>query len=141
MPSHEKEMIRLRADLKCLHELKNFIVDYASQNGFDEKRCNQIELAADEILTNIINYAYPEKEGDIRIICDSGEDDTLLVQIIDAGIPFNPLEVAEPDVSLALEERKVGGLGLFLARKMVDDMRYRRHSGENILTLYKKKID
>lgn len=98
-------------------------------------------MAADEILTNIINYAYPEEKGDIRVICDSDEDGALLVQIIDTGVPFNPFEVDEPDLSLGLEERKVGGLGLFLAHKMVDGIRYRRQGAENILTLYKRKTD
>ena len=139
MSTPEHDQAKLPADLEYLHDLKDFIIDYASQRGFDERECNQIELAADEILTNIISYAYPGKKGGIKVLCDTDNDGTLLVQIIDGGIPFNPLEVAEPDVSLALEERKVGGLGLFLAHKMVDHIGYRRQGGENILTLHKKK--
>jgi serine/threonine-protein kinase RsbW len=137
----KRDQLRLPADLEYLHGLKSFILDYASQKGFDKRKCHQIELAADEILTNIISYAYPEEKGDIRVICDSDEDGALLVQIIDTGVPFNPFEVDEPDLSLGLEERKVGGLGLFLAHKMVDEIRYRRQGAENILTLYKRKTD
>ncbi len=141
MSTPRQDHLRLPADLQYLHGLKNFILDYALRKGFDKRKRQQIELAADEILTNIMSYAYPEEKGDIRVICDSEEDGALLVQIIDTGVPFNPLEVDQPDVSLGLDERKVGGLGLFLVRRMVDGIRYQRQGGENILTFCKRKAD
>ncbi len=141
MSTPKQDQLILPAELEHLHSLKGFILDYALQKGFDKKRCHQVELAADEMLTNIISYAYPEERGDIRVICESDENGDLVVQIIDTGIPFNPLDVGGPDLSLGLEEREVGGLGLFLSHKMVDEIRYRREGRENILTLYKKKTD
>jgi len=135
----KRDQLRLPADLEYHHRLKKFILDYASKEGLDERQCHQIELASDEILTNIISYAYPEEKGDITVICESDQDGALLVQIIDTGLPFNPLEAGEPDLSLGVQEREMGGLGVFLARKMVDDIQYRRQEGRNIVTLYKKK--
>ncbi len=141
MSTPKRDQLRLPADLEYHHRLKNFILDYASKEGFDEKQCHQIELASDEILANIISYAYPEKKGDISVSCDSDQDGALLVQIIDTGVPFNPLEVGEPNLSLGVQEREVGGVGVFLSRKMVDEIRYCRQEGRNIVTLYKKKTD
>ena len=111
MSTPKRDQLRLPANLEYHHRLKNFILDYASKEGFDERRCHQIELASDEILANIISYAYPEEKGDISVICDSDQDGALLVQIIDTGVPFNPLEVGEPNLYLGVEERKMGGLG------------------------------
>ncbi len=137
-PPHQDE-ITLPADLKNLHAMKHFILDRAAQSGFDEAAAMQIELAADEVLTNVISYAYPDEPGDITIQCQMDKDHVFVVRIMDTGVPFNPLQVKEPDLSLSLEERKIGGLGLFLVHKMTDRVSYHREGDVNILTLYKRK--
>jgi serine/threonine-protein kinase RsbW len=131
--------ITLPADLENLPILMEFILEYADQKGFKGRECREIELAADEILTNIISYAYPERKGYITVVCEVEEKDVFCAQVMDSGIPFNPLEVKVPDISSPLEEREIGGLGLFLAGRMVDDIQYRRENGKNILTITKKK--
>lgn len=131
--------ITLPAGLENLAILMGFILECADQKGFKERECREIELAADEILTNIISYAYPEKKGYITVVCEVEEKDVFRAQVMDSGIPFNPLEVEAPDVSSPIQEREIGGLGLFLAGHMLDDIQYRRENGKNILTITKKK--
>ena len=94
-------------------------------------------LACEEIIVNIISYAYPVGvEGYIRIdvIETQGE---LCIEIEDGGIPFNPVEKEEPDITLKLEEREIGGLGIFLVLRLMDVVEYRREGGQNKLVLKK----
>lgn len=96
-----------------------------------------IRLSCEEIIVNIIRYAYPEQtDGYIGIgITDSGGE--LCISIRDGGRPFNPLENRLPDTSLALEDRDIGGLGIFLVRQMMDKVSYIHADGENRLLLIK----
>lgn len=97
----------------------------------------QFELAVEEALVNIIRYAYPQGTGliEIRFTLLSG---TVELVILDRGVPFNPLtDVAPPDLQSPVEERKEGGLGVFLIRQLIDEVRYERDDGANILTLVK----
>jgi anti-sigma regulatory factor (Ser/Thr protein kinase) len=94
-----------------------------------------IELASEEALVNIFHYAYPSKKGDVEIVCYPVTDDRFTIEIIDSGIPFNLLSAGEPVITSDLHKRKVGGLGIFLIRKVVDNIEYRREKDKNILTL------
>ena len=135
---HPPERIRLPAALGNLRALLQFIDDYGAGIGLEERSRQQVELAADEMLTNIIQYAFPERDGDITVSCSIDPLDRLSVEIVDGGIPFNPLEAESPSLHSGIEERGIGGLGILLARKEVDAMGYRRESGLNILTMYKR---
>jgi len=135
----EKERLRLAADLDNLHAFKAFIVENAGREGLDQDKCRELELAADEILTNIISYAYPEKKGDITVSC-SVDRDGFVVEIKDAGVSFNPLESREPEPAQNVEDTRVGGLGIFLVRQMVDHLQYSREDDLNVLRLYKKGL-
>lgn len=97
-----------------------------------------IRLACEEIIVNIIHYAYPDHtDGYIDItITDDGR--ALYIIISDGGKPFNPLECQRPDTSLSPEDRAIGGLGIFLVRQMMDNVSYCYNYGENKLTLVKK---
>ena len=97
----------------------------------------QIDVAIDEIFTNIASYAYSRGSGDVTVRF-SLEDRVVSVALIDSGIPFNPLAHPDPDVSLSAAERQPGGLGIFLVRKTMDDVQYRYEDGRNILTIRKK---
>ena len=99
----------------------------------------QIDVAVEEIFVNIARYAYTSGEGMARIRLDTdSEPGQMLITFIDSGIPFNPLEVREPDVTLAAHERQIGGLGIFMVRKSMDDVKYKYADNKNILTLKKK---
>lgn len=101
----------------------------------------QIDVAVDEIFSNIANYAYLEDGGTATIIADVYENDgEKYFKLIfkDGGIPFNPLDRPDPDITLGVDERQIGGLGIFMVKKTMDSVTYEYVDGCNILTLVKK---
>jgi len=99
----------------------------------------QIDIALDEILSNVAHYAYAPGTGPVTVRVGLDEATGMaLVTFIDRGVRYDPLAKEDPDVSLSVEEREVGGLGIFLVRKTMDDMRYEYADGQNILTICKK---
>ena len=89
----------------------------------------------EEALVNIIKYAYPDGNGDMEISCILNGQDQFVVEIADTGIPFNALSVADPDIASGVEERKVGGLGIYFIKTLMDDVAYTREDGKNILRM------
>ena len=122
-----------------LENAVDFVAAEAEKAGFDKINLNRIRLACEEIIVNIINYAYPDKTGFMDIVCkDNPARKGLRIEIEDQGIPFNPLMSAPEDTtSLPLEDRAVGGLGIHLVRKVMDELDYRRDNDRNILILVK----
>ena len=102
---------------------------------------NQIDLAIEEIFVNIAHYAYGEQntENEVKIIC-TYEYRLLTVSFIDSGTPFNPLEQPDPDITLSAKDRKIGGLGIFLTKKFMDNVKYAFKNGQNILTFSKQLL-
>jgi len=98
----------------------------------------QIELAVDEIFTNICMYAYAPKTGNAVISVDTDTPGIVTLKFSDTGIPYNPLEKEDPDTTLSASERKIGGLGIYLVKKSMDGMSYEYKDGHNILTLVKR---
>lgn len=97
-----------------------------------------LRLSCEEIIVNIVSYAYPaDTDGYIRLNVTENKEE-LCIEIQDGGIPFNPIEKQEPNITQELEEREIGGLGIFLVLQMMDDVAYRREEGKNILILKKK---
>lgn len=132
--------IRLSARIASLDTLIQFVSDFLGANGFPGERIQEIEMAAEEVLVNIIRYAYPEGEpGEVEIRGRSESDHELILEFEDSGAPFDPTSIPEPDLNLSLSEREVGGLGVFLVRKMVNEVRYRRAGERNILTFFVRK--
>ena len=116
------------------HELNNLEHDLKSQL--------QLELSIEEAYVNIANYAYESGEGEVTIRFNIGKNPLkITVQFIDSGIPHNPLEYEDPDISSNIKERKIGGLGIFLIKKNVDYMNYEYKDGNNILTISKNLDD
>jgi sigma-B regulation protein RsbU (phosphoserine phosphatase) len=101
-----------------------------------------LNMALDDLLNNVVQYAFPHDPTAHHAITVEGEvrDEHVVLTIADDGIPFNPLTVAPPDLSLLLHEREIGGLGIHLVRSMFDEVTYRRNVGRNILTLKKKLV-
>lgn len=97
----------------------------------------KITVAVEEIFVNIAHYAYPGKNGDICLSVEKS-DGGVIIGFRDKGIPFDPLANCDPDVSLPVDERGIGGLGIFMVKKMMDRISYAHKNGENILTLEKK---
>lgn len=98
----------------------------------------QIDIAVEEIFVNIANYAYNPEIGKAEIVVEISEQPvTVAITFEDSGVPYNPLEKKDPDVTLNAEERDIGGLGIFMAKKSMDDIEYTYRDGKNILTIKK----
>ena len=105
----------------------------------DEALLFKIRLSVEEAVENIVRYAYEGGMGWIEVGTALDSEALLLtIDLRDAGIPFNPLEMPEPDITAPAEERKIGGLGIFLCKQLMDDIRYRYEDGCNILTMTKR---
>ena len=98
----------------------------------------QIDIAVDEVLSNIARYAYPHGTGSVTVRVETAENPpSVLLTFIDGGIPFDPLKKPDPDTTLAADERAAGGLGIFMVKKSMDEMIYRCENGSNILAVRK----
>ena len=129
--------LHIKNELEQLTRLYEFLDLQASTYGLEEQLSMQIKLALEEVVTNVILYAYPDKKDqDIRIDMNY-RDELLPIVITDNGTAFNPLEMKEPDISLPPEERPIGGLGIYLVKQLMTEVIYTRSSGKNILTMTK----
>lgn len=127
------------SSLDHLHEMLLFILGEARRVGFKPGVLGQIELASEEAIVNVIEHAYPENGGEIKIAVLAEPKTRIVITISDQGDPFDPLAEAEPvDLSASLEERAVGGLGIHFIRKCLDEVSYRREGAWNVLTLVKR---
>jgi len=115
-------------------------VDAELENiGCPPKANAQIDICIDEIVANIAHYAYGSETGNATVRLDFDEAERIVsLAFIDSGMPFDPLDVPEPDITSPLAERPIGGLGLFMVKNMMDSMDYRREDGHNILTISKR---
>jgi len=123
------------ARMGSLPELMVFIVDQAQKKGFSQDGISRVRLVTEEALVNVFNHAYPTATGDVEVCVNESDGSSLVVEICDTGIAFNPLSLPEPDLEADVSQRKVGGLGVFFIRRMVDQSQYRREEDSNILTL------
>ena len=130
--------MKIPAKLENLESMLQFIRNGAEQQGFSGKEINKIQVAAEEALVNVISYAYPDDGGDVEIRCNAKGAEGLVIEIIDWGIPFDPLSLPEPDIEAPPEEREVGGLGIHIMRNIMDEVSYKREGDRNILTLVKR---
>lgn len=135
----EKELsLELNATLQNVKVLLGFIAEELEKHDCPPKADMQIELSAEELLVNIANYAYTSGVGKVKVTMHHLNDPTGVEIILeDQGIPYNPLEKPDPDVTLSAEERKIGGLGIYLAKKNMDEIIYEHQRGSNILTMRK----
>lgn len=129
--------ITVPATIERLEALTGMVTDHLSDHAIPEKLAFEVDLAVDEACTNVIRYAYgPSGEGDVTVVCTVTPRD-VRVCIMDQGIPFNPLNVREPDLSGDVEDRAVGGLGVHLIRTLMDRVTYDYRGGKNILCMTK----
>lgn len=99
----------------------------------------KLRLSIEEAVENVVRYAYDGGIGWLETNIDFNQDTLLLtIQLRDAGVPFNPLEKEDPDLTLSAEDRNIGGLGIYLCKKMMDNIEYRYEDGNNVLTMTKK---
>jgi len=133
-----KKRLSVRSTTDNLSRIRNFIKKYSGQAGFDDETSNKIVLAADEACTNIIKHAYKYSHSGRININLSFSNDKLRLSITDEGLHFNSNSIPEPDLKKYYEERKVGGLGMFLMKKLMDEVIYSQpNTKRNKVTLIK----
>lgn len=130
---------RLKNDLAGIQLLAEAVELFGEENGLSEKVLFQVNLALDELLTNTISYGFPDGgEHEILLRITIEGEKVLRIEIRDDGFAFNPLESEEPDVNQDIEDRPIGGLGIHLVRKMIEEIEYRWEDEQNILVLRKQ---
>lgn len=122
------------ATLGSVSALVAFVGSYAEALGIPRRRSLQLKLAVEEAAVNICRHAYERPPGEVAIAL-SHQEDRLTVELRDDGVPFDPLSLGEPEIASSLEDRQIGGLGIFLIGKVMDEVRYRRDGSSNVLTL------
>ena len=129
---------KVNAKVEELDNVNDFIDEKLSGLDVDLKIKTQIAIAVEEIFVNISNYSYEKSDGDVIIDVEVNEETLdLEISFIDEGIKFDPLNAENPDTTLTADERNIGGLGIFMVKKLVDEVSYRYQDNKNILTLKK----
>ncbi len=128
----------LKNDLSELEQLCQTCEEIGRDINISDKTIFEMNLALDELFTNIISYGFNDQQEHTIKINITIEGDQLQMRIEDDGVPFNPMESKTPDFQCGIEECKIGGLGIHLIRKMMDDVQYKRVSDKNILLLRRK---
>ena len=131
------EKITVEATVDNLQKIIDFATEKLEERDCPIKASMQLELVIEEIFVNIASYAY-DATGDATFCMDFAENpDAVSLTFIDDGKPYNPLEKPDPDITLDADERDIGGLGIFLVKKNVDEIFYERTDDKNILRMKK----
>ena len=134
----ERATLILKNDLSELERVMSFVADLCVRNSIPPETEYDLNLALDEMITNVIQHAYPvsgEHHFTLQITVSNEE---FVARIEDDGVEFNPTEHPTPDLNAPLEERKVGGLGIYLVRQIMTSVEYQRVARKNVVTLRKK---
>ncbi len=135
----EEKIIQIEAVKGNLPEVLGSVEEYYEEAGCPIKTQMQINIAVEEIFVNIASYAYAPETGSVRIRLQAVKDPArALITFEDSGVPYDPLAKEDPDVTLSAEERKIGGLGIYMVKQSMDHVRYEYKDGKNILTLEKE---
>lgn len=126
------------AEREQLYRVLEFTEAQAKEAGASRKETDRLLLAVEEIFVNIADYAYADGRGDVTVKVLRTDNAQMEITFSDSGVPYDPLEKPDPDTHLAAEKRQEGGLGILLAKNMMDEMEYERRDGRNILTMKKR---
>ena len=131
--------VDLRNDLSEIDRIQRLVEERAVDWALSPSSLNAINVSLDEILTNTISYGYDDDDEHLIAVRVALEADGLItIEVADDGKPFNPLAMPEPDTQAAIDDRAVGGLGIHLVLRLMDDVAYRRENDRNILTLKRR---
>lgn len=129
--------LEISAQVENLDAVTEFITSELEAADCSMKAQMQIEIAVEELFVNIAHYAYAPNVG-MAVISVGIEDGSAVITFEDSGVPYDPLAKEDPDITLSAQERDIGGLGIFMVKKSMDDMRYEYRDGKNILTIVKR---
>ena len=131
--------LTVAATVENIETVTDFVNEQLEALDCPMKAQMQIDIAIDELFSNIARYAYAPHTGDATVHVESSNDPfAVIITFIDNGVPYNPLEKEDPDTSLSAEERDIGGLGIYMVKKSMDDITYEYKDGQNILKIKKK---
>ena len=129
--------ITLTNQIAELERLKEVVEAFGSEHDLETKVIYQINLALDELLTNIISYGFEDEQRHDIVISLQRTGDVFQFRLEDDGVPFDPTQLEAPDVNLPAEDRRIGGLGVFFAKQVMDSVVYERRGDYNVVTLTK----
>ncbi len=133
-----RDELTIEATDDNLSVVQEFVEKRLNEVGCPFRAAMQIAVAVEEVFVNIAHYAYHPGRGNAKLRVEVTENPLrVLLTFIDKGIPFDPLAREDPDITLPVEKRKIGGLGIFMTKKMMDDVFYEYRDGSNILTIRK----
>lgn len=128
--------LKIPADVDKLQDVLDFADALLEENNCPMKAMMHIDIALEELFVNIAHYAYPDSNGE-ALIRMSVTPENAEITLIDSGIPYDPLAKPDPDITLSAQERKIGGLGIFMSKKLMDDITYEYSDSKNVLTIKK----
>ena len=132
------EKLTIEATVENLAEVTEYITSSLEEKNCSMKIIMQMELVIEEIFVNVASYAYRPNVGLVTVTKEFSDDPRAITfSFIDSGIAYNPLEHEDPDTNAAINDRDIGGLGIFLVKKNVNEISYERKDGQNILTMKK----
>ena len=130
--------ITLPATLENIETATDFINAILENADCSMKAQMQLDIALDELMSNVARYAYAPETGSITVSMEILEEPRRAVlTLTDEGVPYDPVKKEDPDISLSAEERSIGGLGIFIVKKSMDEMTYEYNDGKNIVTIIK----
>lgn len=129
--------LNVSADVGELNKVLAYIDERLEEAGCPLKVQMQIDVATEEIFVNIANYAYGHDGGSVIISMDLNDSPEAVISFIDTGVEFDPLKKQDPDTTLSADERQIGGLGIYMVKKSMDQVKYKRDGDKNILTIHK----
>lgn len=132
-----EKLLIIRNNLSEISRLAVFVQEIAEELSLKPDVVYELNLVLEEAVSNVINYAYPDSAESEIFLSAVNDGARLVFTLIDSGLPFDPTNFPDADVTLSVKDRQIGGLGIFLIRKIMDDMQYKRVEGKNILTLVK----
>ena len=133
--------ITVEAKTENVDKVTEFVNEVLKEKDCPLKVQMQLDVAIDEIFGNIAYYAYGKGSGNATIQIEMEDNPPkITLTFIDQGIPYNPLENKDPDITLDIEDREIGGLGIFLVKKTMDELSYEYVDGQNILTMKKELV-
>ncbi|HET6407587.1 MAG TPA: ATP-binding protein [Chthoniobacteraceae bacterium] len=130
--------IRIEADVREIERLNRLVRQFGELHEVPSRTLYAVNLALDELVTNVVLYGYDDPTGKEVIIKIATGGSELVASVCDGGRPFNPLDVRPPDLNAPLEDRELGGLGVHLVRSLMDHVSYSREGDQNVLTIRKK---
>ncbi|MBQ7195958.1 MAG: ATP-binding protein [Synergistaceae bacterium] len=134
----QNNKLDIEADVNNLDTVLAFVDEQLEKYGCSPKIQMQIDVAVEEIFVNIANYAYNPEIGLAGISVETQEEPlAVTITFTDNGVPYDPLKKPDPDVTLSAEERQIGGLGIYMVKKSMDNISYEYKDGRNILTIKK----